>query len=82
MALKFKLGKTYAVKWIDHDQLDSKTNQEACYHEPTILTTYGLYIGKNKYHYIFAYNYENSGSANNDFMRILKDKIMEAKEIK
>ncbi len=79
---KLKPGAVYEVQWRDHFQVDSKSNQAATLHDPVILTSYGKYVGYNKFYDIFSYNYENSISENNDHMFILKNQIVSIKELK
>lgn len=78
---RFEIGKLYEVEWIDHDQTESKSSKEAAYEKPVKPKSYGVYVGHNKIHHIFAYNFISFSSSNNDNMRILKKMITSSREL-
>ena len=80
--MKMKLGKVYEIEWYDHFSSENKSSQQAVLKEPTILKSYGKYIGKNPKYIILSYCFENEVSENNDNIHILKKEIKSIKELK
>lgn len=77
-----QLGKIYEICWFDHFTTEDKSSEQAVMKEPTILRSYGVYIGSNKRYIILAYNFENEISENNDNIHILKKEIQNIKELR
>lgn len=77
-----KLSKIYEVSWYDHFSTEDKSSEQATLKEPTVLKSYGVYIGNNKRYVILAYDFESETSENNDNIHILKREIKDIYELR
>ena len=76
------LGSIYEVEYLDHFATPDKDSHQVVHQEPTILKSYGRFLGSNKHYIVLCWNYEAEVSECNDNMSILKKAIIKIKELK
>ena len=79
---KLTLGEPYEITWLDHFGSSSQTCEEAVKHDPMLLNTTGKLIGITPLYIIFATEYENSTSNNNEYTHIMKKCVTKLRRLK
>ena len=77
--VKAKLGDIVAVTWKDHEIISDVQLKLALYMETLYFVSYGKLVAENKDYYFIATSYNSLDHHNNDFIRVLKDVIVETK---
>ena len=79
MATKSKLGDIVSIVWKDHEIISDIQIKMALYMETLCFVSYGKLVAENDDYYFVATSYNSYDHHNNDFIRILKNVIVDIK---
>jgi len=88
---RFKMGCRYYIEWLDHDEDERPDSiKDVVTGEPNIGKTSGVYVGRqrvrNKTLEVFSHHFfgdkKNPENPNNEYLRVVREALLVAKEIK